>query len=95
MAASAAVAVEIVPAPDWTEPRLAGLAADHVAEVVVIDLRRRVLTWLELVDGGYRPVKRSALLGLDAAVLAPLSAGWRSPSRDGVIVIALLAPAGS
>ena len=38
---------------------------------VVVDLRRRVVTWLELLDGGYRPVKRSALLGLDAAALAP------------------------
>ena len=72
MAASAALAVEIVPAPDWTAPRLAGLAADNVEEVVVVDLRRRVVTWLELLDGGYRPAKRSALLGLDAAALAQL-----------------------
>jgi hypothetical protein len=72
MAASAALAVEIVPAPHWTEPRLAGLAADRVKEVVVLDLRRRVVTWLALLAGGYRPVKRSALLGLDAAALAPL-----------------------
>ena len=41
MAASAALAVEILPAPDWTEPRLAGLTADRVEEVVVVDLRRR------------------------------------------------------
>jgi hypothetical protein len=71
MAASAAVAVEIVPAPGRAEPRLAGLAADRVEEVVVVDLRRRVVSWLELLDGGYRPVTRSAL-GLDAAALAPL-----------------------
>jgi len=71
MAASAAVAVEIVPAPGRAEPRLAGLAADRVEEVVVVDLRRRVVTCLALLDGGYRPVTRSAL-GLDAAALAPL-----------------------
>ena len=67
MAASAALAVEIVPARDWAEPRLAGLTADRVKEVVVVDLRRRALTWLELVAGGYRPGERSALLGRDAA----------------------------
>jgi hypothetical protein len=71
MAASAAVAVEIVPAPGRAEPRLAGLAADRVEEVVGVDLRRRVVSGLELLDGGYRPVTRSAL-GLDAAALAPL-----------------------
>jgi hypothetical protein len=72
MAASAALAVEIVPAPDRAEPRLAGLAADRVGEVVVVDLRRRVVTWLALLDGGYRPVERSELLGLDGAALAQL-----------------------
>ena len=72
MAASAALAIEILPAPHWTEPRLAGLTADRVEEVVVVDLRRRALAWLELLDDGYRPVKRSALLGLDAAALTPL-----------------------
>ena len=72
MAASAALAVEILPAPDRTEPRLAGLAADGVKEVVVVDLRRRVVTWLALLAGEYQPVRRSALLGLDAAAHAPL-----------------------
>jgi hypothetical protein len=72
MAASAALAVEIVPAPDATEPRLAALAADRVDEVGVVDLRRREVTCLALLDGGYRSVERSALLGLDAAALAPL-----------------------
>jgi len=72
MAASAALAVEIVPARDATEPRLAGLAADRIGEVVVVDLRGRVVTWLALLDGGYCPVERSALLGLDAAALAQL-----------------------
>jgi hypothetical protein len=72
MAASAALAVEIVPASDWAESRLAGLAADRVTEVAVVDLRRRALTWLERVAGRYRPVERSALLGLHAAALTPL-----------------------
>jgi hypothetical protein len=72
MAASAALAVEIVPAPNCAEPRLAGLAADRVEEVIVVDLRRRAVTWLALFDVGYRPVKRSALVGLDAAALAQL-----------------------
>ncbi|MGA2015290.1 MAG: hypothetical protein ABSH51_32855 [Solirubrobacteraceae bacterium] len=72
MAASAALAVEIVPAPDATEPRLAALAAHRVGEVVLVDLRRRVVTWLALLDGGYHSVERSALLGLDAAAFAQL-----------------------
>jgi hypothetical protein len=72
MAASAALAVEIVPAPDASEPRLAGLAVDRVTEVVVVDLRRRVVTCLALLDGRYRAVERSDLLGLDAAALTPL-----------------------
>jgi len=72
MAPSAALAVEIVPAPDWTEPRLAGLAADRVQEVVVVDVRRRVVTWLALLHGGHRAVERSALLGLDTAAFTQL-----------------------
>jgi hypothetical protein len=72
MAASAVLAVEIVPAPDWTAPRLAELAADRVDEVVVVDLRRRAVTWLAMAAGRYRPVDRSALLDLDAVALAAL-----------------------
>jgi hypothetical protein len=62
MAAGAALAVEIAPAPDWTEPRLARLAADRVKEVLVVDLRRRVVTWLVLLDGRLPPrrAERSA-----------------------------------
>jgi hypothetical protein len=77
--ASAALAVEIIPSQGRVTPRLAALAADHVGEVVVVDVERRTVVCLALAEGEYRPVDRSELLDLDSAALSQMIA-W--PSND-------------
>ena len=68
--ATAALVVEIVSPDDESSEKLPFYAGHHVDEIVIADPRTRTLSWLRLVDGGYRPVERSVLLDVAVADIA-------------------------
>ena len=70
-AATAALVVEIISPGDETWEKLPFYAAHHVDELLIIDPDARGVHWLALEQpGDYRPVERSGLIDLGAALLA-------------------------
>jgi Uma2 family endonuclease len=67
---SAPLVVEIVSPSDETWLKLPHYAAHEVDEVLILDPEERVVHWLGLSDGEYRPIERSALIDLGQAELA-------------------------
>lgn len=67
---TAAVVVEIVSPGDESWQKLRFYAAHHVDEVLIVDPQKRLVSWLELEHGEYRPIERSGLVDLGAEGLA-------------------------
>lgn len=68
---TAALVVEIVSPGDETWDKLGFYAAHHVDELLIVDPERREVHWLgRQVDGGYRPIASSGVIGLGADELA-------------------------
>ena len=67
---SAALVVEIVSPEDETWAKLPFYAAQGVEELLIVDPRARAVHWLALHEGGYQPVRHSALIDLSAEQLA-------------------------
>jgi hypothetical protein len=67
---TAALVVEIVSPGDESWEKLPFYAAHHVDELLIVDPAARSVQWLDLSDGEYRQVERSALIDLGAAELA-------------------------
>jgi hypothetical protein len=78
-ASTAALAVEVLAAR--ARPRLAALAADEVAEVVIVDSVRRSVEWLARHEGEYRPVQASRVIDLRPAALAE-SIAWPNDTAE-------------
>jgi Uma2 family endonuclease len=67
---TAALVIEIVSPGDETWQKLPFYAAHGVQEVLIVDPAERVVHWLGLQDGEYRPVERSGLVELGSRELA-------------------------
>lgn len=67
---TAALIVEIVSPGDETWAKLPFYAAHHVDELLIVEPPERIVRWLALSDGEYRPVQRSGLIDLAAEQLA-------------------------
>ena len=67
---TAALVVEIASPNDESWQKLPFYAAHGVAEVLIVDPRKRQVHWLGLTDGDYTPIERSALLDLGPRELA-------------------------
>jgi Uma2 family endonuclease len=67
---TAALVVEIVSPGDESWEKLPFYAAHDVDEVLIVDPQERSVSWLELVDGSYRPIERSGLVDLGTQGLA-------------------------
>ena len=69
-AASAALAVKIVSHAEETPGQLSSFAADHVRELVIIDVEARTVDWLALVGDDYEHVDTSRLIDCSRGKLA-------------------------
>lgn len=65
-----AMAIEVVSPGDESFEKLPFYAAREVDEVLVVDPEQRMVSWLALRDGEYRPVERSGLIELGPGELA-------------------------
>jgi Uma2 family endonuclease len=70
---TAALVLEIVSPRDETWSKLAFYAAHQVDELLIVDPLKRMVDWLALENGEYRPVQRSGLLDLAPVELAARS----------------------
>jgi Uma2 family endonuclease len=68
--ATAALIVEILSQGDESWQKLPFYAAHDVDEILIVDPAERTVTWLELRDGEYQQIQRSALIKLGPAELA-------------------------
>jgi hypothetical protein len=69
-AAGAALAVNIVSCAEATPAELASFAADHVRELVIIDVETRTVDWFARVGDDYEPVDTSRLIDCSPTTLA-------------------------
>ena len=67
---TAPLVVEIVSPGDETWLKLPHYAAHEVDEVLILDPEERVIHWLGLSGGEYRPIERSSLIDLGPVELA-------------------------
>jgi Uma2 family endonuclease len=67
---TAALVVEIASPGDESWEKLPFYAAHNVDEVLIVDLEKRKVHWLELTDGEYRSISRSGLVELGSDELS-------------------------
>ena len=66
---TAALVLEIVSPGDESWEKLPFYATHDVDEVLIVDLRKRSISWLTLENGEYRPMQHSGLIDLGAQAL--------------------------
>jgi Uma2 family endonuclease len=66
---TAPLVVEIVSPNDESWEKLPFYAAHEVGEVLIVDPRKRTVSWLGLEHGEYQPIERSGLVDLGAQEL--------------------------
>lgn len=67
--ATAAIVVEVLSPGDESRQKFDFFATHDVEEVVIVDPESRQLEWYVLAQGAYQRVDRSAVLGVDVAVV--------------------------
>ncbi len=67
---TAAIVIEIVSPRDKSRDKFDFYAAHMVDEVVIVDPDKRIVDWLGLSDGQYKPIEHSGLIEMDAHGLA-------------------------
>jgi Uma2 family endonuclease len=77
---TAPLVIEIVSPNDESWEKLPFYAAHEVDEVLIVDPRKRTVSWLGLTGGEYKPIERSGLVELGARELTEQLA-W--PAVDG------------
>jgi Uma2 family endonuclease len=77
---TAPLVVEIVSPNDESWEKLPFYAAHEVGEVLIVDPRKRTVSWLGLEHGEYQPIERSGLVDLGAQELTE-QLDW--PAVDG------------
>jgi Uma2 family endonuclease len=77
---TAPLVVEIVSPNDESWEKLPFYAAHEVDEVLIVDPRKRTVSWLGLTGGEYKPIERSGLVDQGAQELAE-QLDW--PAVDG------------
>jgi Uma2 family endonuclease len=66
---TAPLVIEIVSPNDESWEKLPFYAAHEVDEVLIVDPRKRTVSWLGLTGGEYKPIERSGLVELGAREL--------------------------
>jgi hypothetical protein len=80
-AASAALAVMIVTRAEDFQSQLPAFTADHVRELVIVDVEAGTVDWFALAGDDYEPVDTSGVIDCSPADLAP-TLDWPKAGRS-------------